>query len=320
MNKIKLDPFIISLLGVLILAFLFPQIGTSTHPINLQQLSGYGITIIFFFYGLKLSPKKFTQGLGNWRMHVIIQVTTFIIFPLLVILIKPLFSDFNIWLSIFFLSALPSTVSTSVVMVSLAKGNVPAAIFNATISSFGGIFITPVWMGLFMKMNTVEFDSVDIITKLIFQILVPIIIGSVLHFKFGEFAEKHNSKLKKLDQSIVLLIVFTSFCKSVESGILQSISISTILAIIIGMVVLFFVVFFLLRFVSKQLHFSYQDSVATIFCGSKKSLVHGVVVSKVLFSGNPIIGLILVPLMIYHSLQLIIVGLLVNKMGKIIGK
>ena len=316
--KFSLDWFIIALVGVLILAYLFPNIGTITKPVDIQKLTGYGITIIFFFYGLKLSPKKFTQGLGNWKMHVIIQLATFILFPILLICLKPFFTNSNIWLSLFFVAALPSTVSSSVVMVSLAKGNVPSAIFNATISSFGGIFITPLWMGIFMVTNNINVDSSEIVLKLVFQILVPIIAGSLLNKKLGTFAEKHSKSLKIFDQSIVLLIVYTSFCKSFKSGVFETISITQLAAILLGMAALFFAVFYILRYISKLLHFNYPDSVTVLFCGSKKSLIHGVVISKVLFSGTALAGFILVPIMMYHSIQLIIIGFMVQKMGKII--
>lgn len=314
----KIDGFIVSLLGVIILAALFPSIGTSTEPIDLKKISEYGITIIFFFYGVKLSPKKISEGIANWKMHIVIQLATFILFPLLIILIKPLFSDVHIWLSIFFVAALPSTVSSSVVMVSLAKGNVPGAIFNATISSFGGIFISPMLLSFFIIHSNIGFNSSEIVLKLVFQILVPMIAGILLHAKLKIFAEKQSKKLKILDQIIVLLIVYTSFCASFKSGIFQTIALSTIIYIFIGMGILFAIVFFILRKLSYALNFSYADTITTIFCGSKKSLIHGVVLSKVLFSASILSGFILVPIMMYHSLQLIIIGFLIPKINRVI--
>lgn len=50
-----------------------------------------------------------------------------------------------------FLATLPSTVSSSVVMVSIAGGNMAAAIFNASVSSLIGVFVTPLWMGIFLE-------------------------------------------------------------------------------------------------------------------------------------------------------------------------
>ncbi len=315
-----LDGFILALISVIILAWLFPNIGTNTQYVDLKKISEYGITIIFFFYGVKLSPQKIREGLSNWKMHIVIQITTFIIFPILVLITKPFFTDIHIWLSIFFVAALPSTVSSSVVMVSLAKGNVPGAIFNATISSLGGIFISPLILSFFIVQSNIEINTSEILIKLLFQILVPMIAGIVLHSKLKIFAEKQSKRLKKLDQSIVLLIVYTSFCTSFESGIFNTIALSTIVFIFIGIGFLFLIVFVILKKISSFFDFSYEDTVTTIFCGSKKSLIHGVVLSKVLFSTTILSGFILVPIMIYHSLQLIAIGFLIPKMQTIIMK
>lgn len=316
----KIDGFILSLISVILFAGLFPNIGTNTEIIDLKKISEYGITIIFFFYGVKLSPQKIREGLTNWKMHIVIQLATFIVFPILIILIKPVFSNIHIWLSIFFVAALPSTVSSSVVMVSLAKGNVPGAIFNATISSLGGIFISPLLLSFFIIKSNIDIDSGEILIKLLFQILVPMLVGILFHSKLKVFAESQSKKLKVLDQSIVLLIVYTSFCTSFESGIFTTIKLSTIIYIFIGMGVLFCIVFLILKKISQLLHFSYADTVTTIFCGSKKSLIHGVVLSKVLFSGSILSGFILVPIMMYHSLQLIAIGFILPKIEHILSE
>jgi len=316
----KIDGFILSLISVILFAGLFPNIGTNTEIIDLKKISEYGITIIFFFYGVKLSPQKIREGLTNWKMHLVIQLATFILFPILIILIKPVFSNIHIWLSVFFVAALPSTVSSSVVMVSLAKGNVPGAIFNATISSLGGIFISPLLLSFFIIKSNIDIDSGEILIKLLFQILVPMLVGILFHSKLKVFAERQSKKLKVLDQSIVLLIVYTSFCTSFESGIFTTIKLSTIIYIFIGMGILFCIVFLILKKISQLLHFSYADTVTTIFCGSKKSLIHGVVLSKVLFSGSILSGFILVPIMMYHSLQLIAIGFILPKIEHILSE
>jgi len=316
----KIDGFILSLISVILFAGLFPNIGTNTEIIDLKKISEYGITIIFFFYGVKLSPQKIREGLTNWKMHLVIQLATFILFPILIILIKPVFSNIHIWLSVFFVAALPSTVSSSVVMVSLAKGNVPGAIFNATISSLGGIFISPLLLSFFIIKSNIDIDSGEILIKLLFQILVPMLVGILFHSKLKVFAESQSKKLKVLDQSIVLLIVYTSFCTSFESGIFTTIKLSTIIYIFIGMGVLFCIVFLILKKISQLLHFSYADTVTTIFCGSKKSLIHGVALSKVLFSGSILSGFILVPIMMYHSLQLIAIGFILPKIEHILSE
>lgn len=81
------------------------------------------------------------------------------------------------WLGTFYLAALPSTVSSSVVMVSIAGGNLPAAIFNASISSIVGILITPLWMGFFLSAENADFEVMNTIWTLVQQIFIPVVLG-----------------------------------------------------------------------------------------------------------------------------------------------
>lgn len=318
LSRFGIDGFLLAIITMVILASLFPGPGIAKEPVSLEEIANYGVSIIFLFYGLRLSPEKMKAGLSNWKMHVVIQLTTFVLFPLLVLLIKPLFHDsiFPLWLGIFFLAALPSTVSSSVVMVSIAKGNIPAAIFNASLSSMLGIFITPLWTGLFIAADTGSFDVSSILLKLCLQVLLPVALGLILHRYFGRFAEKHNKTLKLFDQSIILLIIYTSFCKSFAEHLFDGLGVTRILLLAAGMIVLFFLVFGLMNIISRLLHFSRNDRITVVFCGSKKSLVHGTVMSKVLFPQSTLSGIIILPLMLYHALQLIAASIIAQKMGR----
>ena len=137
----KIDKFVIAIIITVIAAYIYPDLGKGESAQVLNTLSSIGISLIFFFYGLKLSPQQIKIGLKNWKLHVLIQATTFIVFPLIVLTVYPLITEDNkaLWLAFMFLAALPSTVSSSVVMVSIAKGNIPAAIFNASISGLIGV-------------------------------------------------------------------------------------------------------------------------------------------------------------------------------------
>ncbi len=154
LKKYLPDPFILGILSMIVLAWLIPGIGGENSPLHLKEITQYGIALLFFFYGLRLSPEKLVNDMKNWRLHLLIQSITFIVFPLLVLLFRPFLKGTDneiLWLAVFFLAALPSTVSSSVVMVSIAKGNIPSAIFNASISGVIGIVVTPLLMGFFLE-------------------------------------------------------------------------------------------------------------------------------------------------------------------------
>lgn len=317
--KKKIDGFIIGLITMIILAWLIPQPAMYKGSLSLENITQYGIFLIFFFYGLKLSPHEMRKGLSNYRLHLLVQLSTFILFPLIVITFKPLAINTEtqlIWLAVFFLAALPSTVSSSVVMVVLAKGNIPGAIFNASISGLLGILITPLWMGLFMNTADATFDLPDIITNLIIKILLPVIAGLLLHRHWGNFAKKNSKKLALFDKTIILLIVYKSFASSFSSGQLTSINWYHLAIIVTAVSSLLLIIYNLISYITHLSGFNRKDRITALFCGSKKSLVHGTVMLNVLFKGMTYQGLILLPIMLYHALQLIVISIIAQKMAK----
>ena len=314
--NIKLDKFVLAILVAIVVAYFFPQWGIATSPIPLDTISAVGIALIFFLYGLKLSPQKLKAGLGNYKLHLLVQACTFLVFPLVVLLFRPLIQNAEhelLWLSFFFLAALPSTVSSSVVMVSIAKGNIPAAIFNASISGIIGIVITPLWMGLFIDDMQTDFDFTEIYTKLVLQILAPVILGLLLQRFWGAFIQKHTKKLTLFDKSIILLIIYKSFATSFNDGIFSGVSLFDLAILVVGVLFLFVLVYMLTGRIATALGFSIEDRITAQFCGTKKSLVHGTVFSKIIFGGMPGLGLVLLPLMIFHASQIMIISAIASR-------
>ncbi|MGQ1947068.1 bile acid:sodium symporter family protein [Geofilum sp. OHC36d9] len=320
MKFLKFDKFVPALLAMIFIARVFPGPAVYDGPVTLHNVADVGITLIFFFYGLKLSPRKLRQDLGNWRLHLLVQLSTFVLFPLLVL---PFFLAFGngdshlLWLGFFFLATLPSTVSSSVVMVSIARGNVPGAIFNATVSSLAGIFITPLLMGLVISAGPLSIGSLSgILLKLVSQVLMPVIVGLLLNRFWGHWAQNRAAFLKNFDQSVILLVVYLSFGKSFTAGYFDNTGWGDLLLVFMGTVALFFTVYFIVSRLAVRFRFSREDTITASFSGSKKSLIHGTVMSGVLFSGVAGTGLILLPLMIYHAMQLVVVGFLAKRFSK----
>jgi len=312
-----INGFFFLLIFSILLAWLFPEWGMEESMIPFDEVTYYGVAVIFFFYGIKLSPESLKLGLSNWKLHLLIQATTFVIFPVLILLLYVSFGEDGSlwWLGVFYLAALPSTVSSSVVMVSIAGGNLPAAIFNASVSSIIGIFITPLWMQLFLNASGTSFDLTDTFMKLIIQVLLPVILGFSLHRVLVAWAAKYNQTLKKFDQLIILLIVFTAFAESFGQKMFAGQSAGELFLLGGAMLLLFFLMMGLMYWLCGLLGFVREDSITVLFCGSKKSLVQGAVMGKVLFPDPVILGVILLPLMIYHALQLMAGSAIAQRMG-----
>ncbi|GAC1372677.1 MAG: hypothetical protein NVSMB30_13700 [Hymenobacter sp.] len=65
-----------------------------------------------------------------------------------------------------------------------------------------------------------------------------------------------------------------------------------------------------------MLNFSRADQIVAVFCGSKKSLVHGSVMASLLFPASAATGLFLLPLMLYHSLQIMLASSMAQYLGR----
>src|SRR3546814_19165432 len=90
---------------------------------------------------------------------------------------------------------------------------------------------------------------------------------------------------------------------------------SDMLVLLIILSLLLAVVLLLTGFIGRRLlSFSIEDEIVLQFCGSKKSLASGLPIASVLFPG-PKLGLILLPLMLFHQIQLIVSAVLARHYG-----
>ena len=308
----KFNKFIVSLFVAILIAYLLPQ---GPELLHLKIITDIGIGLIFFFYGLKLSPKELRLGFSNYKIHILVQLTTFLVFPILVLGMLPFFESgtgSNLWLALFFLAALPSTVSSSIVMVSLARGNVPSAIFNASLSGLIGIFVTPLWLSVFMS-DSAEFEFLAVIQKLFLQVLLPLIIGLILQQFFGDWARKNSSKISFFDKSVIVLIVYSSFSAAFVSELFLSVGVLDLVKLLILVLLLFFIVYFGIGRLCQMFGWKIEDRITAQFCGTKKSLVHGSVMVKIIFGSSAANALFLLPIMLYHVLQLLIIAVFAEK-------
>lgn len=309
------DPFLIGITLCVALAYFLPELAVSNSGEILDGIASTGIALIFFFYGVKLKFHQIKTDLNNWKLHVTVQSITFVIFPLILLLVYgliPLEDYYNFWLGFFFLAVLPSTVSSSVVMVGLAKGNLSAAIFNASISGLIGLILTPLWLSIFISDSETTYSLSQIYTQLLVEILLPVIIGLMLNRYLGKWAARHTFLLSWFDKSIILLIIYKSFARSFESNLFSSVSFLSLVWVGVGVLFLFLLINFISKYISKLFNFSIEDQITAQFCGTKKSLVHGSVFAKILLPASLPLGIILLPIMLYHALQLFVISFLAN--------
>lgn len=318
LQRVGINGFLLGLFAAIGLAAIFPEVGIAGSGIPWKPMISLGIAFVFFFYGVKLDPVQLRAGLSNWRLHLLIQLSTFLIFPAIVLLLMQVtpWIDPDFRLGISYLSALPSTVSASVVMVSIAGGNLPGAIFNASISSLLGVILTPAWMGFLDGGGAGEIDFWSTLGELTLKVILPVALGILAHGWLFPKLKTILPKLKYVDQTVIMMIVFTSFAESFSQRVFSAYRISTLLTVSVTVLGIFVLIWIILELISRFLGFSIEDRITTLFCGSKKSMVHAVVIGKVIFPDAAVLGLVLLPVMLYHVQQLILGSILAGYFGR----
>jgi sodium/bile acid cotransporter 7 len=314
--KRGVDWFLLGMVAAVALAWLFPDPGARGGALHPELLNKLGVALIFFLHGLALSFQALKQGTLNYRLHLVVQLSTFLLFPLLGVLLffvtRP-FLEPDLSVGLFFLCALPSTVSSSVALTAAAHGNVPGAVFNATLSSLLGVFLTPLWLGLLLGSVGQGLELGPVILDLVEWLVLPLVAGQLLRPLFGAFASRHKATINKIDRATILLLVYTSFCDSVKAGVWSGHGVVALVVTFVLSAALLGVVMMSVASASRSLGLSVPDRVAAIFCGSKKTLASGVPMARLIFGAHPGLGLILLPIMIYHPLQLVVGGWLAGR-------
>jgi sodium/bile acid cotransporter 7 len=286
------DNMTMFLLVVILVASFFPCDGKIA--IGFDYLTTAMIALLFFMHGAKLSREAVVAGAMHWRLHLTILVFTFVLFPLLGILLKPALLSIltpELYLGILFLCLLPSTVQSSIAFTAVARGNVPAAVCSASASNLIGIFLTPLLVGLLLASATSGHSSVDAVLKIVYQLLLPFVAGQIVRPWISGWMSRHKDSLKMVDQSSILLVVYVAFSEAVVQGLWRQVAPAMLLALLGVSAVMLAIIMSLSLVTSRRLGFSKEDEIAALFCSSKKSLASGVPMAKVLFASHTV-GLI----------------------------
>lgn len=311
------DNFTLVLMGVVTLASVFPARGFVAQAF--EWITTAAIALLFFMHGAKLSRANVVAGLSHWRLHLLVLLFTFGLFPLLGLLLKPVFAwtlSPELAVGMLFLCALPATVQSAIAFTAMARGNVAAAVCSASASSLIGVFVTPLLVsGLVVPGGLSGGDALQAVVHIMEQLLLPFALGQLLQPLVGGFVKRHAAPLKMVDQSSILLVVYTAFSAAVIEGLWSRVPLPMLLALTVACCALLALVLLITTWGSRVLGFSKEDEITIVFCGSKKSLASGVPMAKVLFAA-PQVGMMLLPLMLFHQIQLMVCAVLAQRYGQ----
>ena len=318
MSWVRNNGFVLALLLAVVLAFLFPAPGGQGGALHAEFVNNFGIALILFLQGLSLSLEKVKSGAGHWRLHLVVQTFTFIVFPL----VGLLFQVVAPWLwpsepepirnGFLYLCVLPSTISTSVVLTAAARGNTAAALFNAALSNILGVILTPVLVGLLMRKTGQSASIGPLLLKIMMLTLIPFFAGMSLRPVMLRWVEAYRPWVARISNTVIVFIVYSAFCDSVQSRIWERHGLVTTLLLFLFVVALFAGMSLLIYLTCRLLGLNREDLIAAYFCSVKKTLAMGVPLAMLIFGKRSDLSLILLPIMFYHPLQLFVNGLLAN--------
>ena len=317
MNRLRLalDPFLLLLIGTVALASFLPAQGDGARIAD--WAADAGIVLLFFLHGAKLSRDAIWTGAKAWKLHLAVLATTYALFPLIGIASQWIGAiPDTMRAGLLFLTLLPSTVQSSIAFTAIARGNVAAAVVSASASNLLGIVLTPLLVALLMPMpgggaGLISFDAVE---KIMLQLLAPFIVGHLARPLIGAFVARHKAMIGRVDRASILLVVYAAFSAAVVEGLWQSVSAGEMAVLAVACSVLLLFALIVTWALGRMIGLSREDAIVLQFCGSKKSLATGVPMAGLLFPAA-MVGPILLPVMLFHQIQLMACAMLARRYG-----
>lgn len=311
--RILFDNFTLILISVVIAATVLPADGQGA--VFFHWLTIFAIALLFFMHGAKLSRRAIIEGMLHWRLHLLIFIFTFVMFPLLMLalspVLKPLLGE-QLWVGMLYLAALPGTVQSAIAFTSIARGNIPAAVCAASASSLVGILVTPFLVELMLDADAGTIDFLDAVLKISLQLLLPFVVGHLSRPWLGAWVDRNRMWLKNVDQGSILLVVYTAFSAAVVGGLWSAVPPMSLFILVLVCCVVLAIVLVITTWASRALKFNKEDEIAIVFCGSKKSMATGIPMAQVIFAGSAV-GPAILPLMVFHQIQLMVCAVLAQR-------
>src|ERR1700739_1624827 len=176
--RLYIDPYIASIVGMVGLASALPA-----HGVGMTLAGGAStaaIALMFFLQGARLAPQAALAGARHWRLHAVVLVSTFLLFPALGLTARAVMPGLltpPLWGGLLMLCVLPSTVQSSIAFTSIARGNVPAALCAATASNLFGVVLTPVLTATLLSVHGGGALSFHSLESIALQLLAPFALG-----------------------------------------------------------------------------------------------------------------------------------------------
>ncbi len=314
-QTIKKQWFLVSLAIIFALVIFDRSDSLSRFGITLKNNHGTDVIIfiIFIFSGLLIESNQIISGIKDIKSTLLALAVIIIFAPIAALLLSVFPVDTGVIIGLFIVSAMPTTLSSGIVMTGTAGGNMAHALFVTLMSNFIGIFSIPVVLSVLLAFlnqgKELAIDQGEIITKLTLLVCLPLAIGITAKAKIFRADQLAKCKLQIVNQYLIILIVFISLGGAKQVLLEKGTAIFTILILVsvFHMMLLGFSFLLVKFFKVKQGRYE-----SIIFMGSQKTLALSVVI-QVTYFGE--FGIALLVCVIHHIVHLMMDGYLSTKLG-----
>lgn len=325
---LKNQSFTLALIAAVALAFAFPQWGAAKGPLQANIISKLGIMLIFFLQGLALPTHELRTGLRDWRLQGFILLWIFVGNALLLGGIAGLLllgGQRDLAAGFAYLALLPTTISSAVALTASAGGRVAVSLFGTTVSNIIGVFWVPLGCVLIFAADGTPLIQivVPLLLKLAVLILLPMAAGRGLH-PFTHRSPHYRRVqpfFRHINNGIIAFIVFTAFSQSILEDAWQRVPGASLLLLLVAVVAAIGTLHALVWLSSGKLDCGYPSRIAVLYTASQKTLATGVPMALLIFSNEDLhssinLGLLLLPLMCFHPLQLLLGAMLAPHLNR----
>ncbi len=299
------DPLVRLLLVAILLASVLPVTGEGRAIA--RGVSDVAIFLLFLLNGLRLPHQQVFAGLKNLRFLLPLMLFVFAVMGCAGWGLSGVADDrlpASVALGFIFLGILPSTVQSATAYASLAGGNVANSVVAAAVLNILGVFITAPIVAVVSSGGVPGFDF-GALERIGLILLLPFVIGQALQGRLGPVIADRKRLFSWMDRIAIAIAVYVAFSGAVEQGLWVRISHAE-WGILLGLVGLMLIIgFYGAWWLSGLLRLHKPDRISFLFAGAQKSIAMGAPLAAVLFPPE-VAGLILLPVLIYHLIQLVI--------------
>ncbi|WP_298523331.1 bile acid:sodium symporter family protein [uncultured Methanobrevibacter sp.] len=220
--------FIVILLGVAI-SLVYPNsfkwVLSEYNGINIINLL---LSIVLFTMGTTLKADDFINVIRNPKAIGVGISAQYIIMPIMAFALARAFClDTALTAGLILVGTVPGGTASDVITF-IAKGDVALSVSLTAVSTVISPLLTPI-ITLLLIGNQIHFNPIDMFISIVQIVIVPIMLGLILNYKFPNFCEKLKDYLPTVS-SIVICLIVAGVIGANKQAILTS---STVILIVI---------------------------------------------------------------------------------------